>query len=486
MHKKINNLFALVLAIAMGFSISNPVIADDGDTTGSADFSNFFDSEGNLLEGVTDGGEVEVDAEWMNSGGANGMELSSPAATFHVYIAENGDTLLAPSFSTTMAMIGNPDTSGILDANGSYQTALASLISTWERGQTEYGPGAQMLDSNGNIITTTNTDVYEQQLESLLLEDLQKANAGRYSEGSTGFKKGFVFTLNFLINLFGTGADDEMLAMTYLYYTQDNCEKNPLGCEKLCEINPAACSGEFGSVAWDEEVPTYVAPSCPASTIVPGSPSLSISKTGPNYPLVVGQDPDKRGADVSFSVVVPPTVYTYYVPRPVYEDVEYCRSTGTSGNGRGVVANCKTSASSKKNNGVMVTETRLVRVDCEKHVLYYAEPISSINASANLTEDSINWIKNELSGYYYGATTQQTSFSIVPGMALANAHCDGNKTCYATGSASRIPFSDPGTFSLNLVARTSGTPVTTGRTFSTSSSLQVSFISVRLIENGSN
>jgi hypothetical protein len=195
----------------------------------------------------------------------------------------------------------------------------------------------------------------------------------------------------------------------------------------------------------------------------------------PNDPLVVGQDPNKRGADVGYSVTIPPTVYTYYVAKPVYKTIRVCTVEG----------GCGTTGASKKLGGRVVSATVLDHVDCEKHVEVYQESITGLGATASLSQESINWINNKLSAYYYRAHTLQTSFNLIPGLASASIYCS-NKVCYASGSVTRIQFRDPGTYGLSLVVRTSGTPVTTGRTFSTSGSLTVSFIAVRLIENGSN
>jgi len=451
MIKAVGKVFTLLLTIGLLLSITAPVFADD--STGTADFGNFFDSEGNLLEGVTDGGEVEIEADWMIGDlGGEGTGFAS-TATYHVYVAPNGDSLLAPSYTTMLSMIGAGEESGLTSASGTYQTFLATVATFFSTGTASPVPSTTWGGTDSAFIYD---DAEHQGTIDLLQRQLQAANFGYYSEGSTGFIKEFVFTWNFLTNLLGVGNDDNMLAMTYLYYTKENCDKSPIGCQESTLADNIADPG------------TYNSPSCPASTIVPGVPYLSIEKTGPASPLVVGQDPDKRGADVSFSVTVPPTVYTYYIPIPIYGEVEVCTN------------NCSGTGTPEYG-----TATVLIRIDCEKHVEVYAEPIVATSASANLTQDSINWIRGNLSQYYYGATTQQTSFNLVPGLTSASAFCDGGNTCHANALIERIQFKDPGTFNLSLTATTAGTPVTTGRTLRTAGSLQVSFISVRLIENGS-
>jgi len=487
MNRITRNTLSTVLALILVSVLVIPAFAQDGTTTIGADWSNFFDESGNLKEGVTDGGEVTIDSpEWMNT--ESGSVYNE--ASYHQYIAPNGDTILAPSASTLNSMLMNPDESGFSASSGSYQSTVG-LITSWislyhDAAELSKYTNQPQYDANGNLSVGGGYDISSDtnldEVTGFLYENLQKAflGSGFYNSTSTGFSTDLWANINIALKQMVTGAKDSMMAGTYLYYTPANCANSPVGCQAVCQANPAACS-----VAANSLIPTpvpYTAPSCLASTIVPGAPSLSITKTGPSNPLVVGQDPDRRGADVSFSVVVPPTVYTYYIPIPVYEDVQICMANEDGSSVAG--GNCK-AGSSTTNNGKTYKIRQLVRVDCEKHVEVYSEPIGAVNASANLNSDSINWINNELSSYYYGAHTIQTSFGLVPGLGSANVYCDGGKTCYANGAVTNIPFADPGTFTLSLFAATAGTPVTTGRSFRTSGDLQVSFISVRLIENGS-
>jgi len=490
MNKITRNTLSIALALIFVSSLAIPVLAQDG-ITGGPDFGNFIDPDtGLMLPGVIDAGEVTIEnPDWAS--GENNLGTAYNEASYHQYIAPNGDTILAPSLTTMNAMIMNGETSGLLASEGSYQNPVG-LIAAWmslgnDVSNLTYYTNQPGVDANGNLTVgdgyNVNDDTNLDAVRKYILENLQKTilGSGFYSEGSTGLTESFMAAFRQAAVQLLTGAGDKMLAGTYLYYSADNCAKSPVGCQAVCQANPAACASAQAAV-----VPTaapVVPPQCPASTIVPGVPSLGISTTGPSSPLVVGQDPNKRGADVSFFVTVPPTVYTYYIPIPIYEDVQICMANedGTAvANG-----NCK-AGSSTTNNGLIYNVRQLVRVDCEKHVEVYAETISAVNASAQLTQDSINWIEHNLAGYYYGATTQQTSFNLVPGLATANAGCDGSKVCQAYGLVEQIQFQDPGTYNLSLRIVTAGTPVSTGRSFATGGSLSVSFISVRLIENGSN
>ena len=50
----------------------------------------------------------------------------------------------------------------------------------------------------------------------------------------------------------------------------------------------------------------------PGSDHRPGPATLTIQKVAPENPLVIGQDPEKRGADIQASVTIPPVIFTWY------------------------------------------------------------------------------------------------------------------------------------------------------------------------------
>jgi len=471
---KTSRIISLVFALSFLVSMVLPVQAEDDPP---ADWSNFFTDTGELRSDVVDAGVVEVPTTTDSAFSGNSVQTTE---TYHVYIAQNGDTIVAPTYSTLLDSItaGQDITStvDIENADGSYQIGPGTAVS-WT---TIYSSIAEAIKASSSP-TCANCDSYSSQDDAalqatidLLLKDLQSANLGNYSEESTGFTKGdSLYTYNFLKLLLSTGVDDKTFATTYLYYSAGNCKNSPLGCQSICELNPSASVCVV-------ETPKPVA-GCPASTIVPGTISMSIVKTAPYSPLVVGQDPEKRGADIAYNATVPPTVYTYYKAIPVYKTVQVCTPNANGSIPAG--ANCYSGQSSVY-NGILEEEEELDHVDCEKHVLYYAESVTAVKATASLTKQSTDWINNHLSTYYYGAEVQQSSYSLVPGLAAANAYCNSNKTCYAAGTVSKVQFIDPGSYTLSLTISTSGTPVTTGRTVSSTGSMSVSFISVTLIENG--
>ena len=117
MNKLSYKLFSLVLVFAFMTLTTVPVSADSG--SGGADWSNFFDADGNLQPGVVDAGEIEVQADWMSAIGTTGHTRTTPPSTST--LLPMGTHILAPSNSTMLAMIENSETSGLLNADGTYQ-----------------------------------------------------------------------------------------------------------------------------------------------------------------------------------------------------------------------------------------------------------------------------------------------------------------------------------------------------------------------------
>jgi hypothetical protein len=170
-----------------------------------------------------------------------------------------------------------------------------------------------------------------------------------------------------------------------------------------------------------------------------GAITTSGEKTAPGYPLVVGQDPDKRGVDVTFSASVAPTIYTYWTPVPKWT----CEAGPTPGG----VYNCTA------NNGSQGHEEQ-DGWQCVQQTETYNECIDFAAASITLSQSSRDWILNELSIRYPGAYVHHPSFSI------------SGSGCSWSGSSAKLQVEDPGYWNMILRGRTSGTPVSAPRNFS--------------------
>jgi hypothetical protein len=176
---------------------------------------------------------------------------------------------------------------------------------------------------------------------------------------------------------------------------------------------------------------------------------LSIQKSAPNNPLVVGQDTEsRRGADIQAKVTIPPVIFTWY--EPIYENRTVCRAAGA-----GETPSCQTGSGSKGNDGVSGTER--VLKGCRKHVEHLPDAVASLRATATLASTSQNWITGNLGQSHYEAYVHQATFTLIPGLGSWTGGCDGSGTCTATGTALRVPFADPGKFNLRLDVVTTGT-----------------------------
>jgi hypothetical protein len=153
----------------------------------------------------------------------------------------------------------------------------------------------------------------------------------------------------------------------------------------------------------------------------------------PNYPLVVGQDPEKRGADVQASVSIPPVIYTWH--EPIFETERVCR-----GGINGIPLTCRN-----------VKEFK----GCQTHHETLPEQITSARATANLSEDSRAWIVSGLGAKWYGAFVHQGSFDLKR-YGSPSMGCGGG-TCSFTLEALKVPFADPGIFDLLVSVNTAGT-----------------------------
>ena len=160
-------------------------------------------------------------------------------------------------------------------------------------------------------------------------------------------------------------------------------------------------------------------PPPPAVKPIEPAPEASIGwGTAVTRPVVVGQDPDRRGADVFVTIRVRPAVYTWY---------EFDPNTG-----------------------------RWVRRQAA--VTDYVD-VNSIRLTARLTNQSRAWIRNTLAREYPGARVRrpwwnlrsQPTFQIVRNDVLP----DGTNEVVI--AVTRIPFEDPGVYTVHVSARTQGT-----------------------------
>ncbi len=456
--------FAIVLALSQVFAIVPKVNAQE---EGTDPWANVFDENGNLLPSVVDMGEIVSNPppDWWPSNAVTDALGFYP--TYHQYVTANGDVVIVPSASTLFLMTLNPE-SGIGNADGAVGIGTGTLIMA-------SGLLVRILEG-----TASGQGLLSHIAEMGYTDPSQFADALISGEENIWSLAFIEDAFNILSELMNGSVDDRMFATTFLLYMQGNCANSPTGCPAdLCLIAPVVCTPDPEDPN-DPGTPVNP-PSCPAASVHIGNPTIKVYSVAPASPLVVGQDPEKRGADVQLEVVIPPTIHEYYIPIPIWEDREECNLAGTEYTG---VLDCKTDNILPANNGYITEETYLVRFDCEQHIDVYAEQIVSVQSNALLTEASKDWIVHDLGAYYYGARVYESSYNLVPGMRPAAIGCDGSKTCFASTLVEKIQFRDPGYYSLNVRVQTAGTPVTSPRLLTGGGQMSVSMISARLIEAG--
>jgi len=417
------NLFitaTLVLAVIIA---TLPIGAAKADGGGWGDF---FDANGNLLPGVIEAGEVSQPAGWMPDFPAwTGM---SAEATYHQYVSPSGETILIPSTTTLFFMAMNPTASGLVNSNGQMGTGLGMGVEL--SGQVAAGNGVQFIST-----------LFQN------LAGMSQVDADKFADAAiNGQNVWALFSpdsdvarlLNLFYQLSQNDGNVYLLALLY-----QSCSNSPAGCPaELCAANPVACDLP-PTVEPTDPSPTPP-PTCPAPSVSQTSPSLNISPSAPPYPLAVGQDPDKRGADISGSVNIPPVIFTWY--EPVYEEVTSCSAAGPN-----QVSNC-----TRPNGKPGVTRTGQELKECKVHVEHLPEQINTANARAELSAASRGWIVNDLGASWYGAYVHQGSFNL-PKYGSFDMGCSGGGTCSANLQALKVPFADPGLFNLTITVGTNGT-----------------------------
>ena len=395
-------------------------------------WSEVFDDHGNLRTDLVDLGVTTEHPDWMSVDLPFGQSIDLEA-NYHRYQTSNGNVVILPSASTLFFMAMNPQESGLSNAMGSVGNGVGSLITflgsvvgdnlDWNRVVTDH-PEFKTPDQYWSAVIHGNV------------------NAWTYFSG-----------WGFINSLFFMSESDLAMRNAYLMYLNgvSNCASIPGGCSGIVTTPPPQDR-------------------CPDPKVSIPTPTLEIKKTAPANPLVVGQDPEhRRGADVQVNVTIPSVIFTWY--EPIYENRDVCRGPRS-----GESPNCKTSSEAETDDGVKDTER--VFKECSAHVEHLADPVTSIQATANLDAASQGWITTQLGQTHYGASIHQTSYSLIPGFGSWSGNCGGEGTCVANGQALKIPFSDPGTFNLRLVVTTKGAsfqgvPITQPRKLTSDGKLQV-------------
>lgn len=417
----------LVGLLAVTLCVSTPVRAEDENP-----WEEVFLEDGSLSPDLIDMGVTVEHPEWMSIDLPFGQVLDLPA-NYHRYQTPQGNIVVLPSAATLFFMAMHPEESGLSatagfigDGRGSLTAFLglaAGSFINWDQAQAghpEYADPEHFwqaaLDGNESVWT--------------------------YFSG-----------WSFITQLLQMSWEDASLRSMYLLYLDGAVD---------CTLLPGGCAGVVAPPPPTRE--------CPVPTVSIPQPQLVIRRTAPSFPLVVGQDEDaRRGADVEALVTIPPVVLTWY--EPIYVQVEVCREAGY-----GEILDCSTGSGSNWLDGVWDTVT--VFKECRVHVERLPDKVVSLRASAALDLASQEWITGRLSQTHYEAYIRRVSYLMIPGMGGWSGGCDAGAICSARGTALRIPFTDPGTYLLDLAVATAGTSfqgaaVTAPRLLSAEGFLQV-------------
>jgi hypothetical protein len=177
-------------------------------------------------------------------------------------------------------------------------------------------------------------------------------------------------------------------------------------------------------------------------------PTINAQKIAPAYPIVVGQDPNKRGVDVSASIQTHPAIVKFDVPKYEHE----CQYVG------GAVLD----SACQNNPG---WKNKKVFVGCETRTLTYPDPIAFAVIDADLAPESIRWITTDLAAKYPGAHVYQAHWALWPGRAPSQGGLSGDQTNLSL-RYDQLPLADPGSYTLRIQGRTTGTPFTPPQRFS--------------------
>jgi hypothetical protein len=335
---------------------------------------------------LTDVGVVTESVDWMPSIPL----IGDIPAEYHVYTTPSGNTIVLPNTTTMFFMMLNPSDSGLTAANANYGNALAGLTA--------------LLTGAGTFPTDS---VEASQFADALI-------AGETNIWSLGFSDVF----NLLSFLADASINDMNLYNLALLYTPSSCFAVPGGCPV-----------DLTSLFPPEIIPPPPARSCPDPVVSPGRIIRSGMKVSPNYPLVVGQDPDKTGVTVQFSAHVEPTIYTFWTLEPIEE----CTPKPWPQTGQ---------------------DCEIVDWYCEEHTQTYPECISLASGTLRLTQESKDWILNTLSIRYPEAYVHHPTFSF-----------PASTGCSWSYLAHNVPVADPGDWDIYINGQTSGTPVSAARPF---------------------
>jgi len=474
-----NRIISLFAAILIAALTAVPVLAqDDGSgDDGSVEtvvtvnlpndpalVSEAVNPDGGLnYANMTDLGVVSVDADWMPA-----VAGFSVQATYHQYMTREGNLVLVPTMATDL--IGRIFTTGLFEngiPEGYYNPGGAIAVNVI--GQENLTTGIDLeSDIYGTITYDPSMSMVPPAYGPTATYNFEMSTLADYlgitPDALSAQLKMSGITLFDLLRL---AIKDTQTAGTLTVYGNTTVLVYP-----DCTQSPVGCTGDYLSAHTDLTPPAPVVfdpPTCAAPyttsgpITVTGGPSAGDGgKLAPPHPIVVGQDPQRRGVDIQVQVLVPLISYHYF------ETVRHEELLCLSGPANPDHPGCPGPAS-KYTNGASWTPSAIfnnkyyeqvhVYFECIEHTRSYTDAISAVTIDLSLTEASRVWILTNLEQAYPGAYLKHPSFSFsYPG---PGSLAGGGVTW--TQIASGIPIADPGWWAVTVSVLTTGTPVSSPR-----------------------
>ena len=208
---------------------------------------------------------------------------------------------------------------------------------------------------------------------------------------------------------------------------------------------------------------------CGGAWVRPGNISATGQQKAPAHAVVVGQDPEATGATIEWTIRIEPTAVIYEDWQLIGHRHVACVEGDLDENGNGNIYDPGDAACPHGWHAVIEHIYGCV----EEHE-YFREGINDLNAEISLTQDSREWIQNELAAAYPGASliNPEWSYGISPNCTWIGDACFWNFTA-------NIPVTDPGFYNIKLTGTTVGTNAYMPRGFD----LNVGEFGVYMIDN---
>jgi len=186
--------------------------------------------------------------------------------------------------------------------------------------------------------------------------------------------------------------------------------------------------------------------------VTPGIVAMSSEKSGPSFPVVIGQDPDDEGVTIEYTVVVNPTVVSYEKWQIIGHHFTACVE------GEASESEEDYSAEYSCPHGWHPIVEHIW--GCSVREKYFREDLSQLNAGISLTYDSRIWILGDLAFAYPFANLINPSI-----FYPVSDKCAWTGDVCVLNFAYNFQVADPGFYDLVIQGSTTGTRASPPRSF---------------------